>query len=89
MSSQEPVKRVFLRFKSSCVDFDENELINTFLTYAKIRTNDEFHHFVHYQTRDNDPFYIILDINYARLLHPELSNLPHEVYRVTFKDDQP
>ena len=85
---QKAIKRILLRLKQNCDEFNERELVNKFLVRAGLQTED-FPHHVHRQSRESRHFYIILDINVSQVQDPNLEEVPHEVYEVKFHDGEP
>jgi hypothetical protein len=69
----------------------ESNIIDSFLKqfgYGDVPPSD---HFVHTQPPDRRHFHSIIDVNYKQIVKPDLAELPHDVYRVKFKegDDKP
>jgi hypothetical protein len=77
-------KRVFLRLHSSMA-LNETEILHAFLSTSGYSGMESNQHYVHYEPPQYSHFHIIIDIDYAQITDPSLEQLPHEVYKVSFK----
>ena len=79
-------KRVFLRLHSS-VASKESEIIQAFLKNSGCAESENLH-FIHYEPPQYSHYHIIIDMNYIQVADPDFANLPHEIYKVSFKDGE-
>ena len=85
-------KRIFLRLRSQGSDLDEIQVSNKFCTYAGLPLLERYDtpHYVHGgDYGDQSIYHIVLDINYAAALpNVKIQDIPHEMYRVHFKQNR-
>jgi hypothetical protein len=75
-------KRVVLLFK---LQNDDEDIVKAFLRYCHHPESEyeENKHFIHLDPdRGQKTAHIVIDINKDDIESPDLSNLPHEVYKV-------
>ena len=80
------LKRVFLRLQQTYAEFDEVNLLNKLFCSIGSDVPDAY---VHLQISDSKHFHFILDINATQEINPDLQEISHEVYKVTFNDKEP
>jgi hypothetical protein len=77
-------KRVFLRLPSSEAP-NTTGILQTFLSAPSF---DGIEHYIHYyQPAQYSHFHIITDMACPQVINPNLEQLPHEVYNVSFQEE--
>ena len=89
-----PIKRVFFRLRANRNEWTAIQIVNKFLEAAglPLAKNILDPHFIHKMPQELDMrvYHIILDVNSAAsTTEPKIQDIPHELYRVHFKEGDP
>jgi len=77
-------RRVVLRFATASAPEKDEDVYRPFLAQEKIDHQD---YYVHIQPRDYDRTHIVID--FCKSSNLPLDRIPHQLYRVTWKDGTP
>jgi hypothetical protein len=77
-------RRVVLRFATASAPENDEDVYRPFLAQEKVDHQD---YYVHIQPRDYDRTHIVIDFCESSKL--PLDHIPHQLYRVTWKDGTP
>ena len=85
------IRRVFLRLRSEGNDLELVEIANHYLSMAGLPLSKSFcsPHWIHEQPQEDRVYHIIIDVN-PTAADPDIKiqNIPHELYRVHFKQSR-